>query len=152
MLCYYATFQVQKNTFSASNLINLTHIPKWLRKSAKSLLYKLKKAQKFRVNSEFLSRVGSLPTRLKPQKWLCLANIFLAPPPRRFAALISVSVLLFGSCHLVLSLFVSSTNFIQIVRRQCCLVLAHLDVVECRPCLPPTSAYFDVCHSAYSRW
>ena len=40
-----------------------------------------------------------------------------------------VSVLLFGSCHLVLPLFVSSTSFIQIVRRQCCLVLAHLDVV-----------------------
>ena len=33
--------------------------------------------------------------------------------------LVSVSVLLFGSCHLIL--FVSSTNSIQIVRRQCCL-------------------------------
>ena len=32
----------------------------------------------------------------------------------------SVSVLLFGSCHLIL--FVSTTNFIQIVRRQCCLL------------------------------
>ena len=37
--------------------------------------------------------------------------------------------MLFGSSHLRLSLFVSSTNFIQIVRRQCCLVFAHLDVV-----------------------
>ena len=33
--------------------------------------------------------------------------------------LVSVSVLLFGSYHLIL--FVSSTNSIQIVRRQCCL-------------------------------
>ena len=32
----------------------------------------------------------------------------------------SVSVLLFGSCHLIS--FVSSTNSIQIVRRQCCLI------------------------------
>merc|ERR1712156_300639 len=32
--------------------------------------------------------------------------------------IVSVSVLLFGSCHLIL--FVSSTNSIQIVRRQCC--------------------------------
>merc|ERR1712156_429208 len=36
--------------------------------------------------------------------------------------LVSVSVLLFGSCHLIL--FVSSTNSIQIVRRQCCLAQA----------------------------
>ena len=35
--------------------------------------------------------------------------------------LVSVSVLLFGSCHLILVLFVSSTNSIQIARRQCCL-------------------------------
>ena len=41
--CGFSTFQVQKNSFSASNLINLTHFPKWLRKSAKSLLYKAKK-------------------------------------------------------------------------------------------------------------
>ena len=34
-----------------------------------------------------------------------------------------VSVLLFVSCHLILILFVSSTNSIQIVRRQCCLSL-----------------------------
>ena len=33
--------------------------------------------------------------------------------------LASLSVLLFGSCHLIL--FVSSTNSIQILRRQCCL-------------------------------
>ena len=32
-----------KKLISASNLINLTHFPKWLRKSAKSLLYKTKK-------------------------------------------------------------------------------------------------------------
>ena len=32
-----------------------------------------------------------------------------------------VSVMLFGSCHLIL--FVSSTNYFQMVRRQCCLVL-----------------------------
>ena len=32
--------------------------------------------------------------------------------------LISVSVLVFGSCHLIL--FVRSTNYFQIVRRQCC--------------------------------
>ena len=31
---------------SASNLINLTHLPKWLRKSAKSSLYKLKHCQR----------------------------------------------------------------------------------------------------------
>ena len=36
--------------------------------------------------------------------------------------LVSVSVLLFGSCHLIL--FVNSTNSIQIVRRQCCLAQA----------------------------
>ena len=47
------------------------------------------------------------PVRLKPQKWLYLANTFLAPPPRGVVAAVS--------------LFVSSTNSIQIVRRQCCL-------------------------------
>ena len=31
------------------------------------------------------------PVRLKPQKWLYLANTFLAPPPRGVAALVSVS-------------------------------------------------------------
>ena len=31
------------------------------------------------------------PARLKPQKWLYLANTFLAPPPRGVAALVSVS-------------------------------------------------------------
>ena len=30
-----------------------------------------------------------------------------------------VSILLFGSCHLIL--FASSTNYLQIVRQQCCL-------------------------------
>ena len=35
--------------------------------------------------------------------------------------LVSLSVLLFGSCHLIL--FVSSTNSIQIVRRQCTLAV-----------------------------
>ena len=29
--------------------------------------------------------------------------------------------MLFGSCHLILTLFVSSTNYFQIVRWQCCL-------------------------------
>jgi len=33
--------------------------------------------------------------------------------------LVPVSVMLFGSCHLIL--FVRSTNYFQIVRRQCCL-------------------------------
>ena len=40
--------------------------------------------------------------RLKPQRWLYLANTFLAPPPRGVVALVSVSVLLFGSCPLIL--------------------------------------------------
>ena len=31
------------------------------------------------------------PARLKPQKWLYLANTFLAPPPRGVVALVSVS-------------------------------------------------------------
>ena len=31
------------------------------------------------------------PARLKPQKWLYLANTFLAPPPRGIVALVSVS-------------------------------------------------------------
>ena len=31
------------------------------------------------------------PVRLKPQKWLYLANTFLAPPPRGVVALVSVS-------------------------------------------------------------
>ena len=32
-----------------------------------------------------------------------------------------VSVMLFGSCYLLRLLFVSSTNYFQIVRRRCCL-------------------------------
>ena len=43
---YFVIFQpskCKKKSFSASNLINLTYFPKWLRKSAKILLYKLKK-------------------------------------------------------------------------------------------------------------
>ena len=47
---------MQKHSFSASNFINLTHFPKWLRKSA----ILTEKTQKFWVNSEFLSRLGSL--------------------------------------------------------------------------------------------
>ena len=52
---YFVVFQpskCKKNSFSDSNLINLTHFPKWLRKSAKSLLYKTKKLR----NSEFLQK------------------------------------------------------------------------------------------------
>ena len=41
------------------------------------------------------------------------SRLYKAPPP--------VSVMLFGSCHLILTLFVSSTNYFQIVRWQCCL-------------------------------
>ena len=64
----------QKNSFPASNLINLTHFPKWLRESAKSLLYKTKKlrnseqSQKFLVNSEILSRLKSL--LIKTKTWI----------------------------------------------------------------------------------
>ena len=43
ILCF-STFQVQKYSYSASHLINLTYFSKWLKKSAKSLLYKLKKS------------------------------------------------------------------------------------------------------------
>ena len=52
-----------KNSFSASNLISLTHFPKWLRKSAKSLLYKTEKLR----NSE--STGGSAPFSAK--LWSC---------------------------------------------------------------------------------
>ena len=55
VLCGFLTFQVQKNSFSASNLNNLTHFPKLLRKSAKSLQYKTKKLR----NSELKSLLGS---------------------------------------------------------------------------------------------
>ena len=55
-----------------------------------------------------LDEAITFPARLKPQKWLYLANTFLAPPPRGVVAAVS--------------LFVSSTNSIQIVRRQCCLI------------------------------
>ena len=39
--------------------------------------------------------------------------------PSQTRHLASVSVMLFRSCHLILMLFVSSTNYFQIVRRQC---------------------------------
>ena len=48
-MCYFVVFQpskVEMLIFSASILINLTHFPRWLRKSARSLLYKLNKTQK----------------------------------------------------------------------------------------------------------
>ena len=49
LFCGFSTFQsrnAQLLIFSASILINLTHFPRWLRKSARSLLYKLNKTQK----------------------------------------------------------------------------------------------------------
>ena len=51
-MCYFVVFQpskVEMPIFSASILINLTHFPRWLRKSA----------IKIRKNSENLSRVGA---------------------------------------------------------------------------------------------
>ena len=60
---YIVVFQPSKSKkfhFQPQIWFDLTHFPKWLRKSAKSQLYKLKKTQKFWVNSEILSRVESL--------------------------------------------------------------------------------------------
>ena len=62
---YIVVFQpskCKKNSFSASNLINLTHFPKWLRKSAKSLLYKMKKLR----NSESVGGSGPVGPLARP--------------------------------------------------------------------------------------
>ena len=56
--------------------------------------------------------------------------------PSLACRLVSVSVLLFGSCHLIL--IVSSTNSIQIVRRQCCLLPWPIAL---SPCLSPDKDY-----------
>ena len=65
LFCGFSTFHAQKCSKSASNLINLTHLQKWLRKSAKSLLYKLKKLR----NSE-LGGVSALKSLKSRVTWL----------------------------------------------------------------------------------
>ena len=60
---YIVVFQPSKSKkfhFQPQIWFDLTHFPKWLRKSAKSLLYKTKKLKKFWVNSEILSWLKSL--------------------------------------------------------------------------------------------